>query len=208
MAWAHWIDVPPEPAVNTENAHLPRLVLTSEAPAQLASAKPASASPARCVSIGPFNDLPQAARATALLHERGFTPRQRAEAGDIRDGFWVYVGGLKTAADEARVVRALEDASISDARGMAATEEGRRVSVGLFSERARAERRARAVQHLGFSPEIVERQRSGTIYWVDIDLGPNDAAVPTEGLAALDQGGAHIQVQVCPAPGTSSAAPG
>jgi hypothetical protein len=215
MAWAHWIDVPFEPPVNQADARLPHLVLTSEVPARppaeaqapvpavAASAGEASlptATPAarRCVSVGPFNDLAQETRALSLLQERGFTPQQRAEEGDIRDGFWVYVGGIKTPADETKTLRALQDAGIADARAMGAADDGRRVSVGLFTDRSRAERRARAVEHLGFSPDIVERYRSGTIYWVDLDLGTSDAAVPTQGLAPADQGGSRIQVRVCP----------
>jgi len=214
MAWAHWIDVPIEPAVSQADTHLPRLVLATEVPARLAASRASSAAPVapanepstatatpdarRCVSVGPFNDLPQETRAAALLQERGFSPQQRTEDGDVRDGYWVYVGGLKSAADEARALKSLQDAGISDAHAVAAADDGRRISVGLFIERPRAERRARAVQHLGFSPDIVDRRRAGTVYWIDLDLGTSDAAVPTDGLAALDQGESRIQVRVCP----------
>ena len=215
MAWAHWIDVPVEPPGNPADARLPRLMLASEAPARpLAAVKaalpqsasapgdapavPLTAPERRCVSIGPFNDLAQETRAAALLQERGFTPQQRTEEGDVRDGFWVYVAGIKTAAEETHVLRTLQDAGISDAHAMASADDGRRVSVGLFSERPRAEKRARVVEHLGFSPDIVERRRPATLYWVDLDLGTSDAAVPTEGLAPADQDGSRIQVRVCP----------
>jgi len=214
MAWAHWIDVPPEAAVNQADASLPRLVLASDTQAQPVAAPAAVAAvtgapsavataaevpPAkRCVSVGPFNDLAQQTRAASLLQERGFTPQQRTEASDVRDGYWVYLGGLKSAADEAQALHSLQEAGITDAHAVPASDDGRRVSVGLFTERRRAERRARAVQHLGFSPDIVERHRSGTLYWIDLDLGTSDAAVPTEGLAAPDQGESRIQVRVCP----------
>jgi len=117
MAWAHWIDVPAEPPVNQADGRLPRLVLASEAPARAPAAPKAvlpqaaplaiegpapalTAATRRCVSVGPFNDLAQQTRAAALLQERGFVPQQRTEDGDVRDGFWVYVGGIKSAADE------------------------------------------------------------------------------------------------------------
>jgi hypothetical protein len=208
MAWTHWIDVPAEPPVNPADAHLPRLLLASEAPARpaaktvLAGAVPApetsapsadgSASTAtppapRCVSVGPFDDLAQEAHAADLLQERGFTPQQRSEPGEVRDGYWVYVAGIKSAAEEARVLRTLQDAGISDAHAVAATEDGRRVSVGLFIERPGAERRARAVEHLGFSPDIVDRHKAGTVYWLDVDLGSSGAAVSTEGLAPASE---------------------
>lgn len=213
MAWAHFIDVPAEPAVNQADAHLPRLVLASEVHSQPATTPAVAAASARasegstvtetpaakrCVSVGPFNDVVQETRAASLLQERGFAPQQRSETADVRDGYWVYLGGLKSAADEARALRSLQEAGITDAHAVPAADDGRRVSVGLFTERPRAERRARAVQHLGFSPDIVERRRPGTIYWIDLDLGTNDAAVPTEGLASADQGESRIQVRVCP----------
>jgi cell division septation protein DedD len=214
MAWGHWIDVPSEPAVNQADAHLPRLLLANELPARLATIPPsvaavtapsseASAPTAtpdvkRCVSVGPFNDIAQQTRAASRLQERGFTPKERTETGDVRDGYWVYLGGLKSAADETRALKSLQEAGITDAHPVPASDDGRRVSIGLFTERPRAERRARAVQHLGFSPDIVERRRSGTIYWIDLDLGTSDAAVPTEGLVTPDQGESRIQVRVCP----------
>jgi cell division septation protein DedD len=214
MAWAHWIDVPVEPAINQVDTRLPRLILASEAPphatAVKATAPPAAfqptdttnaaATPAtrRCVSVGPFNDLAQVTQAGSLLQQRGFTPQQRTEDGDVRDGYWVYVAGIKSAADETRVLRTLQDAGISDAHAVPSADDGRRVSVGLFTERPRAEWRARAVEHLGFSPDIVERLRPGTVYWVDLDLGTSEAAVSTDGLVPADQGASRIQVRVCP----------
>jgi len=214
MAWAHWIDAPVDPVVNQADMYLPRLMLANELPARPAVSPASSTAPVaranepstatatpdakRCVSVGPFNDLAQETRAASLLQERGFTPQQRTEDGDVRDGYWVYVGGLKSAADETRALKSLQDAGINDAHAVTASDDGRRISVGLFIERPRAERRARAVQHLGFSPDIVERRRAGTVYWIDLDLGTSDAAVPTDGLAALDQGESRIQVRVCP----------
>jgi cell division septation protein DedD len=166
-------------------------------PPSQASTATATPDAKRCVSVGPFNDIAQETRAASLLQERGFSPQQRTEEGEVRDGYWVYLAGLKSAADEARALKSSQDAGINDAHAVPATDDGRRVFVGLFIERPRAERRARAVQHLGFSPDIVERRRPGTVYWID-DLGASDVAVPTEGLAALDQGASQIQVRVCP----------
>ncbi len=216
MAWTRWIDVRAEPPVSEADAHLPRLMLASEAPARPA-AKTAAAVPApeasgsgaepsaaaapppgrRCVTVGPFNDLAEETRAANLLQERGLTPQQRSESGEVRDGYWVYVAGIKSAADEARVLRTLQDAGVGDAHAVAPTEDGRRVSVGLFIERPGAERRARAVEHLGFSPDIVDRHKSGTVYWVDLDLGTSDAAVPTEGLAPANEA-VKAQPRACP----------
>lgn len=148
------------------------------------------------MSVGPFNDLAQVARAAALLRDRGFEPQQRAEAGAMWDGYWVYVDDLGTAADASKLIKALERAGITDAQPMPGGE--RRVSVGLFSERERAERRAAAVKRLGYEPEITERRQAGTVYWVDLDVDSPERSVPTEGLLSLDSAGSRLEVRVCP----------
>jgi hypothetical protein len=217
LAWAGWIDSPapsPPPPPVTRAEPLPALVLVSEdespaatgtaatdvvsTPASLSAPTPRADSSGRCVSVGPFNDLSQSARAAALLRERGFDPRQRAEEGETWEGFWVYVGGLNSAADEAKVIKALERAGIEDAQAMPESEAGRRVSVGLFTEKARAEKRAQAVKRLGYNPEIVERTQPASVYWVDLDVGSNERTVPTEGLLSLEDTGSRLEIRVCP----------
>ena len=227
LAWAGWIDTPSAPPlVKQAEPALPQLVLAVEStnrpspPAQpvgsAAQAVPTvadtgtmSSAPnaGRCVSVGPFNDLAHAARGAALLRDRGFNPQQRAEEGEMWDGYWVYVGGLKSAADESKVMNTLERAGIKDAHTMPGTNSGRRVSVGLFSERDRAERRAQAVKRLGFDPEITERKQPGTVYWVDLDLGTSDSTVPTEGLLSLEDSSLRLEIRVCPGSSRAPAAP-
>lgn len=225
LAWAGWVDTPSAPLVNEAEARLPRLMLASEQPRDAAVSPTSAGAPPgqaiaalaaqpngagiassdHCVSVGPFGDLAHAARGAALLRERGFTPRQRAEEGETWQGFWVYVGGLKSAAEEANVLRSLERAGIQDAHAMAETAGERRVSIGLFSERARAERRALAVKRLGLAPEITERRQVGTVYWVDLDLGTGERSVPTEGLLSLEETGSRLEIRVCPGRPTAPA---
>lgn len=221
LAWAGWVAAPDaEPLVAEVDRKLPQLVLASEerltgtelsrpvttsapSPTQPVSSPEgtpvaSSESSSRCVSVGPFNDLAHAARGAALLRERGFDPVQRAEPGETWEGFWVYVGNLASAADETRVVQALARAGLKDARPMPATAEGRRVSVGLFTERARAERRAQRVKQLGFAAQIVERRQPGTVYWVDIELEDEARTVPMEGLLSLENAATRLEIRVCP----------
>jgi len=113
------------------------------------------------------------------------------------EGFWVYVDGLGSAADESKLIKALERAGISDAQPMPGGQ--RRVSVGLFSERDRAEKRAQAVKRLGYEPEITERRQAGTVYWVDLDVGSPERPVSTEGLLSIESAGSRLEVRVCPA---------
>jgi hypothetical protein len=225
LAWAGWIDkpVPPPPVAKSEP--LPQMALVTEAVARPANgtaatapsavetsaslSQPITASPnassSRCVSVGPFTDLAQSARAAALLRDRGLSPKQRAEQGETWEGYWVSVDGLGSAADETRVMKALDRAGIQDAHVMPGTEGRRRVSVGLFSERDRAEKRAQAVKKLGFNAEVTERSQPAAVYWVDIDVSANERSVPTEGLLSLESSGSRLEIRVCP---TSEPAPG
>jgi hypothetical protein len=76
--------------------------------------------------------------------------------------------------------------------------EGRRVSLGLFSERARAERRAETVRAMGIRAEVAERKLPGTLYWVDLAPLPGMNTIPLQDLFA--QGvSSKIAVQPCPA---------
>src|SRR5579871_2317437 len=89
LAWARWIDPPRASVPQDAMSRLPRLTLVSEAPPapkptsgaaqQLALHEPEPV--AGCTSVGPFNDMPSAARTAAMLIDRGFTPQQRAEEG-------------------------------------------------------------------------------------------------------------------------------
>lgn len=229
LAWAGWIDAPSPPPIETPSGPaLPELALVTDDRAsqdQSQLARPVtgavaqtvategqssrvSAPAARCVSVGPFNDLARAARGAALLRERGFNPRQRAEESETWNGYWVYVGGLKSATDEAKVMKSLEQAGIVDARPMAEASDGRRVSVGLFSEKERAEKRAQALNRVGIPAAIVERKQASTVYWVDMDLGSNDRTVPTEGMLSGADAGSRLEIRVCPAaPGAAPAKP-
>jgi len=205
LAWAHWVDTPPEPTRQDSVARLPRLLLVTEAPP---APKPTSDSAqkmvfrqaepaATCTSIGPFNDMASAARTAAMLTDRGFTPRQRAEEGETVEGYWVYVGGMQTDDDVTRVVQRLDKSGFTDAHVMKESGEGRRVSVGLFSKRERADRRALAVQHMGLNPEIAERRFPGTVYWVDIS-SPGQTQLPKD-VFPEDSATGRVGTQDCPA---------
>lgn len=201
FAWSAWIDTPPVAAAAAAAKKLPPLVLASEASAGAAATNngtaPAAPRAESCVSVGPFDSQELADGAAKRLRERGFDPRQRSEEGDRWDGYWVYVGNLKNELEEARVMRALIQAQLSDARIMPVSPEGRRVSVGVFSERIRAERRAHALERLGLSPTIGERRTPGTVYWEDVDVQPGDPTVATDGLLPPDTPASTLETRAC-----------
>jgi hypothetical protein len=120
--------------------------------------------------MGPFADLELIAQATAMLKQDGYEPRQRPARGPVPDGHMVMIGPLKGEADQVRVVGRLNRGGLDDAFALPKLEDGYAVSVGLFSQRARAERRVLAVERMGLKASVVDRTRPGTVYWVDFDL--------------------------------------
>ena len=208
LAWAHWIDGPPEVGTKEGLSRLPRLQLVTELPP--AATQPSAAAPSAqkmvfhepappaCASVGPFNEIVSAARTAGMLRDLGFTPRQRAAAGESLEGYWVFVAGMKTDEEIAAVVQKLGTSGFTDAHVMKPSPEGRRISVGMFSQRERAERRAKAIQHMGFDPQIAERKFPGTLYWVDVNAEPDAQELRAEGLLA-QVGYKSAGVQPCPA---------
>jgi hypothetical protein len=217
LAWAKWIDGPRAGTAQDSLARLPRLQLVTDQPP---SRKPTSlivpqADPApiltqktalrttdpshACTSVGPFNDITSAARAAGLLTQRGFTLRQRAEEGETIEGYWVFVGGMQSDDEVGHVVERLDKSGFTDAHVMRNYSTNRRVSVGMFSSRDRAQKRATAVRNMGLQPEIGERKFPGTVYWVDVTLqrGPGFKQLPPE-YSFADVGHSKVQMVACP----------
>lgn len=202
FAWAHWVDVPSPPA-ESEISRLPHLKLAEELSpdqrAQLnAAAKNALSAAAPCLSVGPFADSDNSTRVATLLRGKGLEPKERAEEAQSLEGYWVYLRGLKTEGDVDKALVALERGGIKDAVPMPETPEaGRRLSLGMFSERVRAEKRAQTVhEQTGLTAEIAERKRSATSYWIDLapPAGTDSAALQD----LLAQGASpHPGVQPC-----------
>ncbi len=203
FAWSQWIARPPAPSAESTTSGA-QLVLAREAPA----AQPLPAlrldTDASCVSLGPFVDLTEAARASAGLREAGLGPRQRAADGPVWAGYWVSLTGIANVDDAERIIERLRQFGVGDAYLMPAEDEGPTISLGLFTERPRALRRADEVRALGYKPDISERQRSGTVYWIDVDIrSPEQLPDP----ATYDSGSGRIfrlEVQPCDVAGQNS----
>ena len=226
LAWAEWVDAPQPAPANEAFAKLPRLKLVNELPES--DARPSSgngnarktalevtpqAFPAtsRCLSVGPFDDQPSATRGASQLREKGLAPRQRVEKGEISKGFWVYIGGLKTDDDVAKVLRTLEQSHVEDAHVMPDAGDAHQVSVGLFSERDRADRRAESVQKLGLHPEVAERKLPATLFWMDVDLPPGAVSPTSQEVVAAGGPASRAEVVPCPTeapPPDTAPAPG
>ncbi len=167
------------------------------APPVAGTAPPVAAAAARCITVGPFADEVHADQASALLKSRGFVPRMRTQPGASVNRYWVFISGFRAPADEAQALQVLQRNGITDAQPMTEAA-GRMISVGLFAERAGAERRAAAVRDLGMKAAISQRKEPRPENWVDVDLSSSIQSLPTEGLLSLEDTGERLEIKECP----------
>ena len=127
----------------------------------------------RCVSLGPFRDLPEAANVGARIKDSGLVPKQRVAEGDIWVGYWVHIDDLETRAEADGILTTLRQGGVADS--YIVNDEGQYgISLGVFSEIKRAGTRREQVRKLGFEPVVTDRSRRGTVYWVDLTLAEDD----------------------------------
>jgi len=170
FAWSHWVDAPrPGPH--------------RSAPLQtLAIAVPNDPVTRRCASLGPLATAVDSASLRTALQARNLPGRERQQASQEIEGYWVYIDKFNDAAARDKALRRLDRFGVRDAAALGSTGQ---VSVGLFSEKTGADKRAAAVRAAGFEPAIEVRQRNVTQYWLDVDLASD---VPLPAVAALIAG--------------------
>jgi hypothetical protein len=152
-----------------------------------------------CTSIGPFEDLNQATQAQAALHGAGFDPRQRVEQGEIWAGYWVSVQGLATRDAAEAAVKTLSANGIADVYVLPGSDPPNVVSLGVFSDYQRAQRRFDEVRAIGLTPRIDDRKRAGSVYWIDVDLQEPGQIIDTS-LFSNDPGKiTRLEMRACPA---------
>lgn len=205
FAWSRWIAAPLVPGLTPLPAAA-RLVLAREAQSapEAGPVQAEEVAPVSCVSIGPFLDLTEAARASTRLRELGYGPRQRVSEGPVWSGWWVALERLEGREAAEQVVARLRQFGVSDAYIMPGEEAGVTVSLGLFTERPRALRRLDEVKALGYEPLVTERQRTGTVYWIDADL-PVAGQFPDPASFEGEQGRiTRLEMRPCDAAGRAS----
>jgi hypothetical protein len=154
----------------------------------------------RCISVGPFRDVSEAAHAASTLRSGGYDPRQRVEEGEVWAGVWVYVPVAPGHTTDQMVAK-LKAGGIEDALEMPGPTEGSVVSLGLFNDQKRAQARVAQAQSLGFNPGMSDRKHTGDVYWIDIDLKPTDSVLKPSDLQGEAGRIVRLEVKGCPAAG-------
>jgi len=152
----------------------------------------------RCITVGPFPDVSEAAHAATTLRAGGYDPRQRVAEGEIWAGVWVYLPLPSTRAATEQILAKLKAGGVDDALEMPGPSDGSVISLGLFSESKRAQARVTQAQSMGFNPGIADRKRMGDVYWVDIDLKPTDSLLKPSDLQSEAGRIVRLEVKACP----------
>lgn len=187
FAWAQWL-APRETLLVSDKVDAPRLQLASEA-------APGSTAGDRCVTVGPFPSAELAASARATLVDAGYPSVPREEESRTTDGYWVFLEAPTTPAAERRLMDRLRRGGITDAQAMGEGEE-RRISLGIFSDEARAAAQSERVARLQMLPQIEAREKTGTAIWLDLQL--KSGSPPLEG-QKFPAGEAELEFRPCPA---------
>jgi cell division septation protein DedD len=221
LAWALLIDTPsdlPPAAASLDTS--PRLVLASERvpepipankkPATRVAAKPATpateslqdATGKKCVSVGPFQDLPTVVEASAILKGAGFDSHQRLEQGELWVGHWVSIAGFATHEQAQNAVDRLKSKGVDDAYILPGADPPNVISLGVFKEHDRAQRRLNEARSIGFDATIADRTRAGSVYWVDVDLKDSKQTVDTSILSSQPGKIIRLELRSCAQSGT------
>lgn len=121
-----------------------------------------------CVSVGPFPNRVDVEDAVAALAARNFDSNQRTAQGEVWLGYWVYLDAIETQSGAVAIVDQLSEAGINEAYVIADGNNGNIISLGVFSEQARAQQRFSDVEALGLVPIVANRSQPGEVFWLDV----------------------------------------
>jgi hypothetical protein len=152
----------------------------------------------RCISVGPFHDVSEAAHAAATLRSGGYNPRQRVADGEVWAGVWVYLPLPSSRAAGDQTLAKLKAGGIDDALEMPGPNDASVISLGLYNEPKRAQARVAQAQALGFNPGIADRKRTGNLYWIDVDLKATDSLLNPADLQNDAGRIVRLEVKGCP----------
>lgn len=191
------------PTGTTPEFDVPQLSLVDQD--GLISIEPTSASAAadgagiRCLSLGPFVDDTALEAAQLKLSALGLSGSKRRAQGQVWVGYWIFLAPEESRQKAISKVEALRARGVGDLYIEPAGERENAISLGVFSERARAQRRFREIRELGFEPQIARRTRQGSVYWLDF-VPENNVRIDPADFQVASGRIVRLASRVCQAP--------
>jgi hypothetical protein len=169
---------------------IPRLALLSELKA------PPGPS---CLSVGPFAEHAIAEQAGSWLRGAHHVSRERSVEVDGPATYWVSLT-TKTLQQAAAISMRLKAAGVSDVEitPPGANQTEATVSLGVYSERERAEHRVTDLRRLGVNPSILQQQHKLTQWWLDVPQRAGDLPLDPGALHKALPAAAGAAIAPCP----------
>ncbi len=147
-----------------------------------------------CYTIGPFSIVSDVNRAASFFDGEEITTQQRAAAARRRAGFWVYIPPQPSLQAAREVLRYLQSKGVEDALIIAEGKKENSISVGVFSNPDKAERRREAISALGYPVEVEPLYRTQPQYWLDLELWTT-TRIPAEIWARMERRFPSVKVE-------------
>ena len=129
-----------------------------------------------CVTIGPFMDGAEANDAQTTQSGQGMRAEVRSTQGEVFVGHWVQIREIPDRAAGDSMIEQLKAGGVSDAYLVQESDGSFKISLGVFSELAGAERVAEQVRSLQLPVVVNQRMRDATVFYVDVGLPPGRGA--------------------------------
>ena len=139
-----------------------------------------------CFTVGPFSMVSDVSQAASLFDGKEITTQQRAAAARRRAGYWVYIPPQGSLQGAREVLRYLQSKGVEDALIIAGGSKENSISVGVFSNPDKADRRQKSIARLGYDVEVEPLYRTQPQYWLDLELWKG-RAIPAEIWANMER---------------------
>lgn len=145
-----------------------------------------------CYTLGPLTS--EKSRDTLITRLQDLDVNVESRSLEQREtiGYWVFLPPLENRKAALAIAEELAKKGIKDYYVVTDDEYRHAVSLGLFSEKARADRRMAHIRTLGYKPQKIVRYRDRTYYWLDYQLN-GEEAVPDAVWKDLSSGKEKIQ---------------
>ena len=129
----------------------------------------------RCLRVGPFPSQADLRRAMTTLTPHVERIQFREARTSQSRGFLVFLPPPANREEALGIARQLSAKGVRDYYVVTAGNQQNSISLGLFRERANADRRQAEISALGFAPAVTERVEELPVYWLDLAVAPSAA---------------------------------
>jgi hypothetical protein len=129
-----------------------------------------------CVTIGPFRENEDADSAALKYANEGMKSVLRPTRAQVFVGHWVWIRNIADEATGKDVLAQLNAGGLHDAYLDRTDTEDLKISLGLFSDAAGAEKIELQARSLDLPAEIIPSTKERSVFFVDIGLPPGKGA--------------------------------